>query len=83
MKKTLLFLAIFGSCFANTITIYNNNTALIDEQRVLKSNGSIFICCSYHNIGECIMGLKNNGFKINNIILGKKQMLCQILQEEY
>jgi hypothetical protein len=38
MKKILPFLAIFGSCFANTITIYNNNTALIDEQRVLKSN---------------------------------------------
>ena len=38
------------------------------SKRVLKQNGSIFICCSYHNIGECTMGLKNNGFKINNII---------------
>ena len=42
------------------------------SKRVLKSNGSIFICCSYHNIGECTMGLKNNGFKINNIITWQK-----------
>ena len=42
------------------------------SKRVLKENGSIFICCSYHNIGECMMGLKNNGFKINNIITWQK-----------
>ena len=42
------------------------------SKRVLKPNGSIFICCSYHNIGECMMGLKNNGFKINNIITWQK-----------
>ena len=42
------------------------------SKRVLKQNGSIFICCSYHNIGECTMGLKNNGFKINNIITWQK-----------
>jgi site-specific DNA-methyltransferase (adenine-specific)/modification methylase len=37
-------------------------------KRVLKPNGAIYISCSYHNIGECMMGLKKNGFKINNII---------------
>jgi len=42
------------------------------SKRVLKENGSIFICCSYHNIGECTMGLKENGFKINNIITWEK-----------
>ncbi|WP_035908502.1 site-specific DNA-methyltransferase [Lebetimonas sp. JS085] len=41
-------------------------------KRILKENGSIFICCSYHNIGECTMGLKENGFKINNIITWQK-----------
>ena len=37
-------------------------------KKVLKPNGSIFIACSYHNIGECTMGLKENGFEIKNII---------------
>jgi len=41
-------------------------------KRVLKENGSIFICCSYHNIGECTMGLKKNGFEIKNIITWQK-----------
>jgi len=39
---------------------------------VLKPNGSIFISCSYHNIGECIMGLKKNGLDIKNIITWQK-----------
>ncbi len=33
---------------------------------------SIFIACSYHNIGECTMGLKNSGFEIKNIITWQK-----------
>lgn len=37
-------------------------------KRVLKPNGSIYISCSYHNLGECMIGLKKNGFKINNVI---------------
>lgn len=37
-------------------------------KQVLKPNGAIYISCSYHNIGECIMGLKKLGFKINNVI---------------
>ena len=39
---------------------------------VLKSNGSIFIACSYHNMGESIMSLKLNGFEIKNIITWNK-----------
>ncbi len=35
---------------------------------VLKKTGSIYIACSYHNIGEVILALKQLGFKINNII---------------
>ncbi len=42
------------------------------SKRVLKPNGSIFICCSYHNIGECVLGLKNNGFEVKNIITWQK-----------
>ncbi len=38
------------------------------SKNILKPNGSIFIACSYHNIGECVMGLKENGFEIKNII---------------
>lgn len=41
-------------------------------KKVLKSNGSVFIACSYHNMGESIMGLKNNGFEIKNIITWNK-----------
>ncbi len=36
--------------------------------KVLKNTGSIYIACSYHNIGEMMMILKKLNFKINNII---------------
>ncbi|MBF0463716.1 MAG: site-specific DNA-methyltransferase [Nitrospirae bacterium] len=35
---------------------------------VLKETGSIYIACSYHNIAELIIVLKQLDFKINNII---------------
>ncbi|MEA1956189.1 MAG: site-specific DNA-methyltransferase [Campylobacterota bacterium] len=41
-------------------------------KEVLKPNGSIFIACSYHNMGESIMSLKLNGFDIKNIITWNK-----------
>jgi len=41
-------------------------------KEVLKPNGSIFIACSYHNMGESIMSLKFNGFEIKNIITWNK-----------
>jgi site-specific DNA-methyltransferase (adenine-specific)/modification methylase len=34
----------------------------------LKDKGSIYIACSYHNIGEMMIVLKQLDFKINNII---------------
>jgi site-specific DNA-methyltransferase (adenine-specific) len=37
-------------------------------KRILRHNSSIYISCSYHNIGEIILSLKKNLFKINNII---------------
>jgi len=37
-------------------------------KRVLKENGSIYVCSSYHNIGEILMTLKQNGFDTRNII---------------
>lgn len=40
--------------------------------RVLKDNGSIYISCTYHNIAEIIITLKQVGFKINNIITWQK-----------
>jgi len=36
--------------------------------RVLKKSGSIYIACSYHNVGEIMIILKQLDFKINNII---------------
>jgi site-specific DNA-methyltransferase (adenine-specific) len=36
--------------------------------KVLKDTGSIYTACSYHNIGEVMIVLKQLDFKINNII---------------
>ena len=36
--------------------------------KTLKNTGSIYIACSYHNIGEMMIVLKQFDFKINNII---------------
>ena len=36
--------------------------------RVLKDNGSIYVACSYHNLGEILTVLKHLQFKINNLI---------------
>ena len=36
--------------------------------RVLKDNGSICVACSYHNLSEVMIVLKQRGFKINNLI---------------
>lgn len=41
-------------------------------KKVLKKNGSLYISCTYHNIGELMMSLKMLDFKINNIITWKK-----------
>jgi site-specific DNA-methyltransferase (adenine-specific)/modification methylase len=40
--------------------------------RTLEPNGSIYVSCTYHNIGEVIMAGKQIGLKINNIIIWKK-----------
>jgi len=37
-------------------------------RKALKDNGSIYIACSYHNIGEVMIVLKQLDYKINNII---------------
>jgi len=36
--------------------------------RALKSNGSLYVSCTYHSIGEIIIITKKIGFKLNNII---------------
>jgi len=40
--------------------------------RVLRPSGSIFVACSMHNVGEVILGGKNAGLKLNNIIVWHK-----------
>ena len=53
-----------------TDTEYEAFTArwLAQCARVLKPQGSIFVACSYHNLGEVIMVLKRLEFRINNIV---------------
>ena len=41
---------------------------LTEAYRVLKNNGSLYVSCTYHNIGEIIVTAKSIGFKTNNII---------------
>ena len=40
--------------------------------KVLKGNGSIYISCTYHNLAEVIIVLKQLDFKINNVIVWQK-----------
>jgi len=40
--------------------------------RALKDNGSIFISCTYHNLSEVMIVLKQLEFKINNVIVWQK-----------
>jgi site-specific DNA-methyltransferase (adenine-specific) len=40
--------------------------------KVLKDNGSIYISCTYHNLAEVMIALKQLGFKINNVIVWHK-----------
>ena len=40
--------------------------------RVLKDGGSIYISCTYHNISEVMIVLKQLDFKVNNIITWQK-----------
>ncbi len=40
--------------------------------KVLKDNGSIYISCTYHNLAEVMMVLKQLAFKINNVIVWQK-----------
>jgi site-specific DNA-methyltransferase (adenine-specific) len=45
---------------------------LLSCKRVLKDHGSIYISCTFHNLGEALISLKDLGFKINNIITWQK-----------
>lgn len=45
---------------------------LKESHRVLKPNGSIYISCTYHNIGELMVTLKALGFIPRNIITWHK-----------
>ena len=40
--------------------------------RVLKNGGSLYISCTYHNIAEVIITLKQLDFRINNVITWQK-----------
>ena len=42
------------------------------SNRILKDNGSLYISCTYHNIAEVMMVLKQLGFSINNVITWQK-----------
>jgi len=40
--------------------------------KALKDNGSIYISCTYHNLAEVMIVLKQLDFKINNVIVWQK-----------
>jgi len=40
--------------------------------KVLKNNGSIYISCTYHNLAEVMVVLKQLDFSINNVIVWQK-----------
>ncbi len=42
------------------------------SHRVLKNNGAIYICGTFHNLGEIITALKELGFNILNVITWQK-----------
>jgi site-specific DNA-methyltransferase (adenine-specific) len=39
---------------------------------VLSPNGSLYVSCTYHNIGEVVLAAKRQGLKINNILTWRK-----------
>jgi site-specific DNA-methyltransferase (adenine-specific)/modification methylase len=43
-----------------------------EADRVLSNEGSIMVCCSFHNIGEVIMSLKELDYKFLNLIIWEK-----------
>lgn len=45
---------------------------LTAAKKTLLPNGSLYVSCSYHNIGEIVMVGKQIGLKINNIITWRK-----------
>ena len=45
---------------------------LKQADRILKENGSIMVCCSFHNIGEVIIALKELNYKFLNLITWEK-----------
>lgn len=57
-----------------TVTEYMEFTKRWIENcyQVLKDNGSIYISCTYHNIAEIMITLKQLKFKINNVITWQK-----------
>ncbi|MCX7992820.1 MAG: site-specific DNA-methyltransferase, partial [Fimbriimonadales bacterium] len=41
-------------------------------RRVLKPHGSLYVSCTYHNLGEVLVIGKQKGFKVNNILVWRK-----------
>lgn len=37
-------------------------------RRLLSPRGSIWVCCTCHNLGEVLVTLKGAGFKVNNVV---------------
>ena len=40
--------------------------------RILKNNGSVYICASYHNLEQALAGLRRAGFIVKNILTWEK-----------
>ncbi|WP_083763220.1 DNA-methyltransferase [Kosmotoga olearia] len=60
----LYFISLLFSC----PILQGSSIWLKEAWRVLKSNVSLYVSCTYHNIGEIIFLAKKIGFRLNNII---------------
>jgi site-specific DNA-methyltransferase (adenine-specific)/modification methylase len=45
---------------------------IYEASRVLVDNGAIYVCASYHNIGEVVTSLKKSKFLVKNILVWEK-----------
>lgn len=48
--------------------LFFTNSWLNSSKKILKDNGSLYISCNQHNIGEVLVEAKKLGFKLNNIL---------------
>lgn len=49
-----------------------SNRWIVESKRVLRDNGSIYVCASQHNLAHVLQALSSNGLAVKNIIVWEK-----------